>query len=326
MKLHFLPIILLLFLSAEARKRERSIYLQFANEDKGALTPISELFFDDDHSDGHLTQALYLSYCWSLKENMKMELSLEQDVFTPEDKRAESSEPGDRPFAGYLGTGGDLIFRGNARSLNSRVRFDLIQRGSFDLALTGPPSGAARIQNWAHRKKGVTEYSGWEDQVAFRLGVTGTYRITPRFQLSLSSLDLELSPHGVVSLSNVVGYQGAGITLRFGKELAADYGPPLFSPVSSGNETLTDAESFAWNLFFGIEGRHVFNNYLLEGTTDRTDRQTVSHKKFVADTQTGMILQIAPVSLAVSIVNRTKEFHGQAHNQQFLRLGLAVSF
>ncbi len=323
---HISLITLLLILSSMAKERGRDLYLEFANEDKGALTPISEFLFGEDHSDGHLTQALYLSYTHSLKRNQKLEISLEQDVFTPDDKYAESSEYGDRPFAGYLGVGGDFIVKTDEKNLNSFLNFDLIHRVSLDLGVTGPPSGAQKFQNWAHDKKGVPSYSGWDDQVEFRFGTTAAYRIITRFRRELKYIDLELSPHGVFSISNVVGYQGVGATFRLGKDLQSDYNPVIFSPLSNGNECLTDVQKFSWNLFYGIEGRHIFNNYLLEGTTSVTNRQTVSLEEFVADMQVGLILNFAHVSTAVSITNRTKEFKGQDHNQQFMRLGINVSF
>ncbi len=308
-----------------ARVRAKDIYFEFVNEDKGAFTPISELLYGDDHSDGHLTQSLYLSFTNSVEENRKLEFSLEQAVFTPENKRAESSEYGDRPFAGYLGIGADLIIKRDEKNLTDWLKFDIIHRTGFDIALLGEPSGAKKVQNWAHDKKGVDSYSGWDDQVDFRLGTTISHRIITRFRKNFAYFDVELAPHAVLSISNVVGYQGVGATFRLGKDLQNDFSPSIFSLLSNGNESVTDAETFTWNLFYGVEGRHIFNNYLLEGETTITDRSTVNMKNLVADIQAGVVFNFVPVAVTISITNRSKEFEGQINNQQYLRFGFNVS-
>ena len=125
---------------------------------------------------------------------------------------------------------------------------------------------------------------------------------------------IDLVPELGASFGNVFTYGEAGLLLRFGRNLQADYGPARIRPALSGtdyfNRDYLDGD-FGIYGFVGAQGRAVARNIFLDGNSFRSG-PSVDKEPLVADLQTGVsIFWLSEARLDVSVVHRTEEFEGQ---------------
>ena len=297
-------------------------YMQLSNEDKGFFRKISEEIFGEDNSEGQFSLGVLISYTQDFKKDQKLEYSFQQDVFTPGrlGKRSSNAVLGDRAFAGYLAFGFNYL-----RKDQTRISWiTLVSKADLLLGVIGPNSQAEAVQNYGHRLIGGTEYLGWKDQLENSYGANFTVRVIPQLRTNFKGLDAEVAPHAVISVGNFVGYQGIGITLRFGKHLSSDFGPKDFSPYSTKNPTISNHKGYSWNLFVGIERRHLSHNYLLQGVTSRSRIVSVQMKDYLTDVQVGVIVNLKHFLINVSFIQRGLEFTTQENKQQFVTVGSSI--
>ena len=306
-------IILLVFFPG--RVFANSVYFEFTNEDQGIFQTIGNGFFGVDDSDGNYSQGFYFSYTMDWHARQKLSFSVEQDIYTPAgvNKNKDQAVIGDRPFAGFLGIGGNYIRRDEK----------WVQRAGIKLGVVGPDAMGEEVQNVLH-KNGVGNdgYKGWNDQVNNRYGLIGCYNAAWRFQTTYGGIQAEFSPHVALTLGNLIANERIGMTVRIGNHLDQDYGPAPFS-ILSGGEFLTDYVGFSWSLFAGIEGRHIRRNYILEGRTNLTHIQNVIMDNEVTDKKIGADIKWKGITCSITFVERSPEFSGQ-DEQQFLRIGVGI--
>ena len=296
-----------------------TFYFEYGNEDKGTFTGLSELFYGGpDQSDGNFTQGLYLSYTDDLSEDSKLTYSLEQDLFSPykHNKRKKLATPGDRPFAGYLG--GGVVYHKRSNYFSQKL--------GLKVGMIGPSARGDQVQNFLHDHLiSADEYSGWNDQVKDKVGLSGQYMAALKLQTTCGVICFELAPHISLVASNLIAYEGAGATFRIGNHLDKDYGPAIFSPLSRG-EMLTDHKGVSWYVLAGYEKRRMRKNYLLDGVTSISDIPTLTDddiEKYVADKHIGFGANLGGVALDFTFVERSREFK-QQDAQQFIRVGLGI--
>jgi hypothetical protein len=147
-------------------------------------------------------------------------------------------------------------------------------------------------------------------------------------QLATATLargDLDLTPHLGGAVGNVYTYANAGLTLRYGRRLPLDYGPPRVQPSLPTSGFVSPTDKFAWYLFAGVEGRAVARNIFLDGNTFTASR-SVDAEPLVADLQFGLVLTWGRVRLSYTHVLRSREFQTQRENAQFGAASLSVAF
>ncbi|MGG5820969.1 lipid A-modifier LpxR family protein [Falsiroseomonas sp. HW251] len=83
-------------------------------------------------------------------------------------------------------------------------------------------------------------------------------------------------PSLAASLGNVSTYAGAGIMLRLGSELDADFGPPRVRPASARSVFYEPSDRWGWYGFVGVEGRAVLRDIPLDGPGAGWPRATPS--------------------------------------------------
>jgi len=123
----------------------------------------------------------------------------------------------------------------------------------------------------------------------------------------------------------VFTYGNAGVTMRYGKRLPNDYGPPRVQPGLAGFGDFSPVSGFGWYMFAGIEGRAVARNIFLDGNTFR-DSRGVDKKHLVGDLQFGIVLDWPDMRLSYTHVLRTREFQTQECEDNFGSFSLSVKF
>lgn len=242
---------------------------------------------------------------------------LGQSMYTPQDITLAEPPLDDRPYAGWLyGTVGLGAETGR--------RLDQL---ALTVGVVGPASGAEQTQSFVHRLKDEDEPEGWDTQLGNELGLLLTYQRSWRALATqpLAGLELDLAPHAGGALGNVYTYASAGLTLRFGKGLALDYGPPRIQPSVPGSGLYVPTDTFAWYLFAGFEGRGVLRNLFLDGSSFQ-DSRSVNNEPLVGDLQWGTSLSWRGARLSYTHVLRTREFATQQEHDDFGAVSLSISF
>jgi len=240
-----------------------------------------------------------------------------QSMFTPSDITMANPPSRDRPYAGWLYGTIEL----GARSGRQFDRFGMT------FGMVGPSSLAEPSQKIAHGVLPGHHPQGWDTQLGNEPGIVTTYQRSWRgvAASTLSRGRLDFTPHLGAALGNVFTYADAGGTVRYGKRLPDDFGPPRIQPGLSGFGDFSPVAGFGWYLFAGIEGRAVARNIFLDGNTFR-DSRSVDKKRLVGDLQFGFVLDWSDVRLGYTHVLRTREFRTQESKDGFGSFSLSVKY
>ncbi len=265
------------------------------------------------------SQTLFDEIFVDVKGERRLGFSLGQSIFTPDDTESIAVVDDDRPYAGWLYGGMELIVEDA----------DDFRRVALDLGIVGPSAKAEQTQNEFHELIGVSRSNGWDnqlnDELGFALFAERKWRDASRFPFAGVNGDVTWNLGG--SLGNVLTYAAAGVALRVGNQLDSDFGPPRIRPSLSGSAFFDPVpfRKFGWYLFAGVELRAVGRNIFLDGNTI-SDSHDVSKKPVVGDFQAGLALFYGRARLTYTGVFRTKEFDGQPEADRFGAISLSFTF
>lgn len=259
----------------------------------------------------------------SRSADIRTEWSIGQSMFTPRRIVDAIPNPSDRPYAGWLYAAFGLI----AEDGNT---LDQLQTS---IGVVGPWSFAEETQKAVHRLTGSDQPQGWYAQLRNEPVAQMTYqrswRRVPgdRGVLDVRGYRIDLTTHSGGSAGNAFIYGNAGATVRFGKDLPEDYGPPRVPPSlpGSGYFQRPPGDAFGWYLFAGVDGRVVARNMFLDGNAFRNG-PSVERRWFVHDLQAGGTLSFAKLQLSYTHVWRSAEFEGQAVPDRFGALSVTWSW
>lgn len=243
--------------------------------------------------------------------------ALGQSMFTPSDITVANPPLQDRPYAGWLyGTIGLGVETGRQ-----------LDQCALSVGMVGPASLAEQSQKFVHKVIGSDRPQGWDTQLKNEPGVVVTYQRSWRglATSTLSGATLDFTPHAGGALGNVFTYANAGVTMRYGRELPNDYGPPRIQPGLPGAADFAPVTNFGWYLFAGIDGRAVARNIFLDGNTFR-DSRSVDKYPLVGDLQFGLVLDWPGIRLSYTHVLRTREFRTQDGRDDFGAISVSVKF
>lgn len=242
--------------------------------------------------------------------------ALGHTIHTPEDLTLEDPPPDARPYAGFLY--GSLAVIADAGD-----RLDTL---ALDIGIVGPASGAEWIQKRVHENIAGTYPEGWDTQlhneVAFRLLYERKWR---RGTELFGGIEADAIPDVAVSLGTLDTSLTAGLTLRVGQGLDADYGPPRIRPAVSGPAFFGDGDRLRWSLFAGVAGRVVGRDLFIEGNTFR-DSRSVEPERLVGDVHVGAGIGWGPAQLTYTQVIRSPEHESQKGWLNYGSLTLGVRF
>ncbi len=302
-----------------------TISLQFENDVLGT-----------DDSDQHYTNGLQLSWqsapdavpcrlsSWARRSlffdpdvKLYLQLALGQNLYTPEDIQTTDLVVDDRPYAGWLHSDFTLIGC-TAEAMNVL---------EVSLGVVGPSAGGEGMQKWFHGMIDSPDPQGWDnqlhDELALLVGFERRWRNI--IDLGFWGLEIDPAPHFDVALGNVFTYAAAGGNIRFGHDLAGDFGPPRLRPGPPGSRAFGAHGALTWYFFAGIEGRAMLQNIFLDGNTFGHSHQ-VDKEPYVADAWVGWAVSVMSMRLAANYVMRSKEFKGQKNSDHFGALTMSVEF
>ena len=243
-----------------------------------------------------------------------------QQIFTPDDTQAVEVIPDDRPYAGYLYFSTNLL----ARVQHARRR-DTGNLLELTLGIVGPASLAEQSQTWFHELFGNDVPQGWHNQLANEPALGISYsRFWRNIQPVAGHLEMGLNPQVTASIGNVHTYGAAGVMWRLGTHLNHDLSPPNIRPGFPGFAYFAIDRGFSWYVFAGIEGRLVLRNIFLDGNSF-TDSHSVTKEPLVGDLQFGVVLRFGKMRVALSNMQRSREFTTQSQPTRYGALNLSIA-
>ncbi|WP_130537606.1 lipid A deacylase LpxR family protein [Thiomicrorhabdus indica] len=241
-----------------------------------------------------------------------------QSIFTPDDITLKNPPKESHPYAGWL-----YATMGIASEKNNQL--DLM---TFTLGVVGPAAMAEDSQKFIHTLINSDDPKGWDTQLKNELGFILTHKHIWRGvkSFSVNQYELDISPYTGASIGNIHTNASLGATLRFGKNLPQDFGPPRVQPsMPSGTDFNPSSQQTNWYAFLGFEGQAVARNIFLDGNTFRNSRN-VDKKPLVADIQFGVVFDWKDLRLGYTHVFRTKQFTTQNSTDGFGSVTLNFAF
>ena len=232
----------------------------------------------------------------------RVSVRLGHNMFTPEAITTDRFLGDDRPYAGWFyGTAGLLTDTGG--------RLDHLE---LTVGMLGPSAMGEEVQTKVHVWSDSRLPEGWEHQLANEPGAALTWRRLWRLPPGTGSTGwgAEALPHVGGSVGNVYTNATAGVSLRLGRDLAADYGPQGVRPVMSGAGFFKPTRAVGGYAFAGVEGSAVARNIFLDGNTFQESHSVDKHNLLGA-AEVGLTLTVLGTRLSYTHVLRTPEFRGQ---------------
>jgi hypothetical protein len=244
----------------------------------------------------------------------RLDIELQQVIYTPADTQLYNPNPHDRPYAGQLSARLSLIQ-------------DTTQTRSFGgaaIGIIGPAALGQSVQNGFHEIIGQTPNRGWRYQLQDEptLDFFGG-RIWRETLGDIGGVTVQALPQLTAQLGSTEIYAQGGGIIRFGQGLDSDFGPALVQPQLSGLDAFTPTRRFAWYIFGGAEGRLVAHDTLVQGNNFRSSRG-VPLTPLQGDLVAGLALIFHGVRVSATEVFTTPEFHNAAPAFQYG--SVAVSF
>jgi hypothetical protein len=252
-------------------------------------------------------------------------LFLGQNMYTPKDITIKAPQPLDRPWAAWLYLGG----------VAQRAKGNRLDTVEIDLGLVGPSALGKEVQTEWHRLIGVRQPVGWHNQIPNEPAFLVSYVAKTRQPLGRANgVDLEMVPHGGVTLGTVLTLARVGGILRLGRNMTG-FGPDTIEPGGAMLQNMRrDIEpgrshELEWYVFAGLDHRLVAHNIFLDGTVFR-DSPSVRRRPHVYDMTLGVSLRIDPVRISVTRVRRSEDFFttvgGGGGRQTFDSVNLGIEF
>ncbi|MEM9751147.1 MAG: lipid A deacylase LpxR family protein [Pseudomonadota bacterium] len=248
-----------------------------------------------------------------------------QSIFTPEDIETAAALNDQRPYAGWLYGAFTLVSARDWDLERPDRRASVVNTLQINAGVVGPLAFGEQVQNSWHRLIGAERAAGWDNQLGNEPGLQLLYerRYRGLVETDLGGLDLSIEPHLGASLGNVATYGAAGFTVRAGRNLTSDFGPPRIRPALAGASFFAREQDVNAYIFGGIEARGVARNIFLDGNTFRTS-QSVEKRNYVGDAQVGLAVQLGRAQAAFTYVYRLEEYDGQPSPDRFGAVSLQI--
>ncbi|MEO0399519.1 MAG: lipid A deacylase LpxR family protein [Pseudomonadota bacterium] len=240
-----------------------------------------------------------------------------QRIYTPDIITTAIPDPNDRPYGAFLYGSFGVLANTNDRQLDAF---------SLTIGLTGPNAQGDEIQRFVHRATGARPPRGWDAQIddgfAFEMEWRRIYRRKVWGEDQGWSADI--LPHAVARIGNLTTEAGLGGTLRVGRNIPIDFGPPNTRPGAPGSGYQRPVASFGWYVFGGVTGRYVARNLFLDEPSALGE--SVTREPFTGECVAGLAFNIDGVQIAYTHVWRAQEFEEEIGASKIGALSLTVNF
>ena len=263
--------------------------------------------FHVDNQSNPLYNLLFIDYG---NYDAYVSFSLVNQIYTPVDLNQTEPIVDDRPYAGwtYFEYGIHKSSSENLRSLYLRV------------GMIGPASKSEQIQKGIHKLSGSDTPKGWDNQLESELGINLVYFHKWRFiPEKIGVFERSIIPFVEVDLGNVSTKVTAGVSMRFGYNIARDFG---ISTVDSGGEVGVSVKNERmnvkkrdWSFSFNLSGygSAIARDIFLDGNTFK-DSHSIDKENLVAYVGFGFTARYKNLMSDFILTKSTPKFKGEETN------------
>ncbi|MCK8516156.1 lipid A deacylase LpxR family protein [Methylonatrum kenyense] len=292
----------------------------FGGEDRYYTNGIRATWLSpDDHVPDLVRRGADQLPFFSQRGELKVSYSLGQNMYTPDDITLVDPPKDDRPYAGWL-------YATVGLGSETENRLDRLQ---LSVGVVGPASGADKIQKEVHRFTGSPQPRGWRKQLRNEPALLLAYQRQNRAWIGQGEdgWAWDGTPFWGGSVGNVFTQLNGGFTVRVGKNLPNDWGPPRISPTLPGSGVFRPTSQFGWYLFGSLDSRIVLHNIFLDGNTYQNSRSVNDKRYLVGELQVGGAMNIGlRTRITYTHVFSTREFSAQKGKTNFGSVSLSYRF
>jgi hypothetical protein len=279
-------------------------------------------YLSSEETPNWLRKAAAFVPVFSRRGHLRTSYAVGQSIFTPDDISGRDLIEDDRPYAGWLYGAIGLISDHRVRDGNLRSgRLDSLE---LNLGVVGPSSLVDDTQSFVHKIVDSPQPEGWRHQLHDEFGIMLVYdrQWQAQYVSEVYGLGVDLTPNVGGTLGNVMTSLSCGVTMRVGRDLPGDYGPPSIRPSLPGSGFFNPTRDFGWYLFAGLGGRYVLHSIFLDGNTFKSSH-SVDREPWVGDIQAGLVLTWRDVRLSFTNIFRSDEFSEQKSSTEFGSISLS---
>ncbi len=310
----------LILFSNELIKRDKQI-LSLITENDAYFEPFikSDRYYTAGHylsytskefDDSFMNKIAVFSHFYD-KSLSSFSVSLNQEIYTPEDKHRIPLKKDDALFGGYL----------YANITISNRADEFLEQIGFDIGVVGPYALGRQVQNGVHKITNNRQVEGWKYQIKNEFIMNFYYNII--YRLNLFDNIFDISPNFLLSLGNANIYADAGIKLRIGYGLNNDFAIPSVRNRIVSN---TIEDGFRIYLLGGLKYKFVGRNIFLEGNTIRGVKGNLSLNRMIYEMEIGALIGYKNFAISYLFTNRQKEFKTQSTNHTYGSIRFEISF
>ncbi|MBC8414055.1 MAG: lipid A deacylase LpxR family protein [Nitrospira sp.] len=250
----------------------------------------------------------------------KVEFSIGQNMYTPEDIARTDLISNDRPYAGwfYIAT----AYHRKSSDIDPSSHMDTLE---LQLGIVGPESFAEEAQKLVHKLRDLRRPNGWDNQLKTEPGLALIYERKWLYHpVKSRKFGYDLIAHAGGALGNVYTYLNSGAEFRTGWNIPHNFGASIIRP--AGSTRLSIDPDLSIYVFAGVNGKIVMHDIFLDGNTF-TDSHSMDKNYFLADVAGGISISYRHLTLSMTQVMRTREFKRQKNTEHsFGSITLAYSF
>lgn len=259
----------------------------------------------------------------------RLELSVNQILFTPEQLGPSEPVVDERPYGGFFYLGADVTTLRPNRSLYG---FEALIEDRAELqigAVGGDASLGEGLQDAWHDVFGGASPDGYDNGLENEPGVNLILGRAYRVYGDLGPLETEIRPSGELSLGTVLTQASLGLEARFGEDLEYDLSRLDHRTGVGHGGYFGPQDGLAWSVAVGAQARAVPHNVFLDGNVfanGPADEIDIDTERFIFDAHLGAAIATGRVRVSYALVYRSKEYAEQEEPQLFGTLGLGVKF
>jgi hypothetical protein len=250
--------------------------------------------------------------------SQRLEIDLQQVIYTPVDTQVYDPNRDDRPYAGQLALHATII-------QDTATTRSLLQAS---LGVVGPASLAQPIQNGFHSIIGDTSAKGWHYQLKNEPTLDFFGGRIWRFDVASfggGAVGVQVLPQLTGQVGNTEIFTQAGAIVRIGSGLDSDFGPAVIEPAMNGTDAYTPTQPIVWYIFAGAMGRLVAHDMLVQGN-DFTSSRGVALTPYQGDLEVGAAIIVYGIRVSATEVFETPEFHHEAPAFQYGSIAVSARF
>lgn len=242
-------------------------------------------------------------------------------AYIPENIATAAPIPDARPYAGWLHVSGLLIGETPHR----------LDAWKLDIGVVGPSSRTEQMVKVFHDIFNGQDMNGWDNQITDRFGVNASWERRWRNLFDLAGgWQVDISPAVGLEAGNVSTAASAGLMLRLGSQLDADFGAPRAGALG-GSISRHAGDGWSGYLFASATGRYqAYDLFLDEPGGDEGDPfragSAITRGKTRSEASLGAVLSYNSIRLAFAFTEESKRYDQQSERQRYGETSLSWSF